>query len=749
MANTVGEAVIRIVGDSRAFDRTLNNLGRSTSRALERGTQGLVARANVVGREFGERLGASASRWLRRGLVVGAAGVAAVVGGTLARGFKRFTTIQDATASLTLLLGDAAKAGDLLAKTLKVVEGTPFGLDQFVDAARNLAAANVDLDKIPRVLTAIADGAAAAGGSAEDVDTVVSSFARLATGAELTLGPIRELEDKGVPALRILANQAGKSTTQMAKDISAGTVESKKAIDDLTEGILNGTDGIAGATRAYGGAAQLLGEQVSGAWSNVLNAVSRAGEKIIKVFADGGKGGNALVRVLKSVRATIDILGDRAVVAAKKFVGSDGFGKVLTFFEELPAKVKSEGLVKAVVDGIEKGLDRTPADALGRVFAKLIAKGIEGISRYVPLIVASVIKASPAIIAGIAQGLLKAAADNPLNMGLFIVALGLPGIGPALTGFFRLLPFGSIVAPLIGGIGRAITAGFGAIGLTAAFQALGAKIALEFSLLGTRIGLAVLGMSAGVAAALSAALAAIAGVALGVLLHQVIEKFMPGVNRALEDGGAAIFDFFVDHVFPFFTKTIPNFFTQTIPAIVDQVAGFFGELGGDTYDAITLGFNTVIEWFQQLPDRIREAIGDLWDRFFEVGRNILNAIKEGAMSILTDSSWGKFWGDVGANAYDAVTGALNISSPSKLFMGVGRNIVEGIVVGVEQSQPRLHATLSRLVPVNDIDLSASVRGGDGGSSPVGAPPAGHTFHITEAGDGRATAERVVNRLAVG
>lgn len=735
---TVGEAVIAIVADSKAFDRTLKNLGTQTSGALERGTRGFVERANVLGERFGARLGQSAGRFLRRGLLAASAGIAAAVGATLVSGFRRFTTIEDATATLTLQLGNATDAAKLLNDVLGVVEGTPFALDQFVDAARNLVAASIPLEKVPRVLEAIADGAAASGGSAQDVDNVVNALGRLATGAELTLGPIRDLEEQGVPALRILANRAGKSTTQMAKDITKGTVSSQKAIDDLVEGIINGTEGINGATVAFGGAAKNVGNTVSGAFSNLRIAVARAGAKVIQVFADSGEGGKGLVDILNSLRDVVDTLGERAEAMAERFVGSKGFGKVLAFFEELPKRVEKVGVVRALVEGLRKGFEALPPDLLGSVFATIITKSIEGISRFLPAIIATIVREAPAIIAAIISGLLTAARENPLDMAIFIGALGIPGVAPALAAFFGALPFGSIVAPLIRGIGKAITAGFSALGLGAAFQILGDKLALGIVGLVLRVGPAI----AALAGAVATGLAAIAGVALGVLLNRVIERFFPQINRALEKGGAAIFDFFVDHIFPFFTKTVPDFFTKTIPHVVGAAVRFFAELPGKVLRAIVDGFGSVFAWFRDLGGRIVGAIGDLGGALYQVGRNLLIALKNGAVSVYNDVIG--FFSNLGGAIFDSVANALDIFSPSKKFMFIGTQVVEGLRLGIEQSLPRLAPMVDALVPKVDARPATLNRSTD--SRPAGLGMTVNNY-ITEVGDGRATAERIVARMA--
>lgn len=707
---TVGEAVIRIVGDSAAFDRSLDNLAKS-------------------GERIGARLGRSVGRAMRIGLVAAAGGAAAAIGVTLTKGFKRFTTIEDATASLTLLLGDAAKAAKLLDDTLKVVEGTPFALDQFVDASRTLVAASVPLEKVPRILEAIADGAAAAGGSAGDVDNVVNALSRLATGAELTLGPIRDLEEQGVPALRILANAAGKSTTDMAKDISAGTVASGKAIDDLVEGIINGTDGINGATVAFGGAAKNVGNTVSGAFSNMQTAVARAGARFIKVFADSGQGGKGLVTVINRLRETIDILGDAGVRLAERMVGSDGFARVLAFFDTLPAIVETSlsridrlgfrgaiaeafafdfgNLGQRFLEGLIAAFDRIPHDDVTRILVSFIITGIAGIAGAAPEIVAAVVKAAPAIIRGVIEGLYQAARNDPLNFAILIGALGLPGVGGALAGFFGALPFGFIVKPLITGLTRAITAGIGAIGLKGAFSALAGKVA---------IGLVTLASSGAIAAGVTAALAVIAGIALGVIIHLLTERFLPGVNRALEAFGGAVFDFFAElpgritrfigdldwrsigdifgtillNVFLGGPRLIAGAIARWGPAAVGAIIETFREVPGAFVDVLIAIRDAIVNTGREIPAAFVGVFVDAFaalQRFgaaiFDIGANLIDSLWQGIQrgwDLLLEAVKGIWNGLV-----DSVKRFFGIGSPSTVFMALGRDIIAGLLQGLQDA----------------------------------------------------------------
>lgn len=515
-------------------------------------------------------------------------------------------------------------------------------------------------------MAAIGDAAAAAGGSAEDVNNVVNSFGRMATGAQLTLGPIRELEEKGVPALRILANEWGVAAEDLAKDISDGAIDSQKAIDTLTEGILNGTKGINGATVAYGGAAKNVGNTVSGAYANMRIAVARAGAKIIAVFADGGKNGEAIIKILNRVRETIDVVGTKAAEVAKRIVGSDGFGNVLDFFEKLPGRVAlalnaptltaafqalfptftletfnarmfvADYIIGPIVDAFES----LPHEQISRVVTNFIVKGIAAIAENIAEIVAAVLKAAPAVITGIIKGLYQAATDNPLDIAKLIFFLGLPGVGKAMAAFFGAMPFGSITAPLITGLTTAVRAGVTRIIalMPALFAGFNAAVSAA--------------VAAPIAAAAGAALAIVLGVGLGVVFHKAIEKAFPEVNRALERFGGRVYDFFAD-----------------------------------------------------LPGKWAKAFGGIGAKMYDVGVAAMEGIKRGASAVV--SGWNGFWQNVGANAYDSVMNAINAKSPSKKFMVAGRSMVDGIVAGVNQTAKTIDSTLSGLTAKATVNFTSA------------------------------------------
>lgn len=315
---------------TRAAQRRLAQIEQSASAETRAITAAQVRQAEAAQRireaSSGGVLGAAtgagaASSTLRRFLP--AVGIGTLLGGSLKAGYDRLTTIEDATASLTVSLQDAAAAGDLLAKVLDVVRGTPFNLDQFANAAQLMVGMGIAAQKVPGYLTAIGEAAATKGKRAgEYAERITEVYGKIQTSGRVYLDQINSLAEAGVNGLAILANEWGVNTAEMRKLISKGAIPAERALDALTKGIIEGSNGIAGSTVALGGSMEKLRQQTSGALGGLKSAYARFGAAVLSPF-------------LGALRATFTGLAE-----GLDFVG----GKLNSF---LTAFAKGEGVWKA------------------------------------------------------------------------------------------------------------------------------------------------------------------------------------------------------------------------------------------------------------------------------------------------------------------------------------------------------------------------------------------------------------------
>jgi len=280
---TIGYAVLPVIPSAKDF----------TSKLGSQIQPGMASEGDKAGRSLG---GSMLGGITKAAAVAGGIGTVLFGGSILKSGLDRLVTIQDATTSLTTIMGDATKAGQLLDEIKKTVQGTPFNLDQFAEAGKNLVAMNVPAEKVPGILTAIGEAAAASGKGAAGVDQITTTFGKMASTGKVALDQVWSISEAGVPALQILANHFGVTTEEMQKMISKGAVPAGEAMDALTKGIMEGSDGTAGATKAYAGTMEGLRKTFSGAYGGIKAAGARLGATLLEPFmplATGGMNGVA------------------------------------------------------------------------------------------------------------------------------------------------------------------------------------------------------------------------------------------------------------------------------------------------------------------------------------------------------------------------------------------------------------------------------------------------------------------------
>jgi tape measure domain-containing protein len=718
-----------------------------------------------IGQTFGERASSAIRTALgrvpgvvegivgtvRRILTRGFQGLALAVGGVLAlslrAGFQRFTQIQDATQALTITLGDAARAGEVMNDVLKTVEGTPFTLPQFATVAKILAGVGVEAARIPPILSAIGDAAALMGGGAEVVGQLANAFTDAATLGRITGETINSLSLAGVPALKILANTFGVTTEEMRKMVSQGAIPAQEGIDALVRGIKQGTKGIAGETRALGGLAQSLGNTVSGSFQNMINSFARFGAGIISAFGGTPSNPGALVQVFQSIRSSVLILGEAVASVAERVERSPGFQRFLAEINAMPAAVQAAvdafqrgGLSAAIqtftdqvdfaqfarrlLDKIGGAFEALPAERIAQFLVRMFTRAFGVLASQMAFIVSSLVpalvSALPGIATGFVQGLLQAFAANPVPLVALIAALGIPGLGPALAGslrsIFRIIPFGGIIGdPMVRGfqeagkkitprIGRVIADILGKVavpsralagplttsvqtGVAAASPGILATIGSALGSLGT----ALTGVVGGLATVLGGAIvvaiaAALAGIGVAIFAHR--QK----IGAALQAVGGFIADFFtrtLPRLLGDAIGTIGNFFTS----IPQRISDFFRGLSWEDVGRVVT--TALLNVFFAVPGLlIRAAIR--W------GPAVVSAITSGFQAVVgffanlpsqimnAISTLGPRLVDFGATALSRMASAIGtgVGAVVRFFQ-----LLPGRVIGAIVSLPGLLANL--------------------------------------------------------
>lgn len=141
-------------------------------------------------------------------------------------------------------------------------------------------------------------------------------------------------------------------------------------------------------------------------------------------------------------------------------------------------------------------------------------------------------------------------------------------------------------------------------------------------------------------------------------------------------------------------KAVWDVVTSYFQAIFDTITGIFSAvkavLSGDfsaAWEAIKGVFASWGDYFTGLWDTVKNIFSNAWETFKDIGANIVNGIKNGI-----SEKWEAFKGWVGDKVSGLVGFAkdlLGISSPSKVFAGIGENMVAGMEKGWGDEFPAL------------------------------------------------------------
>lgn len=282
------------------------------------------------GRRFTDRLTSITSA------AVGSLSLAlgAYVGTALVTGFQRLTTIEDATASLTVALQSATEAANTLDDVLGVVTGTPYNLDQFATAASNLISFGVEAQKVPFYLTAIGEAAANRGSRANEfAQRLADTFGQISIQGRILGEDLLSLQAAGVDALSILGNQFNVTTSEVQDLLREGVVPVGDALDALSDGILNGTTGINGATIAFAGTMESLRQTLTGSIGGFQSATARFGVAIIDPLQD------ALTTGFGSATDIVNKFNEAITDSLSGFAETEGFQNFVGLIAELPDKI--------------------------------------------------------------------------------------------------------------------------------------------------------------------------------------------------------------------------------------------------------------------------------------------------------------------------------------------------------------------------------------------------------------------------
>lgn len=215
------------------------------------------------------------------------------VGYTLTKGFSRLQGLDQAAVKLKALGLQVNQIKGVSEAALHSVEGTAFGLDEAFSTAANAINSGIKPGKqLTKYLEATANTAALAGVGMEDLG---QSFGQAAVQGKLTGDILQLLYSRNVPVLKLLAEEYG-VTQEKARDmVSNGEVDFERFINAMSR---------------TGGAAKLMGNTISGSFSNLKAAISRLGAAILApLFGEATGEASTFAKAIQWVTGVVDEFG--------------------------------------------------------------------------------------------------------------------------------------------------------------------------------------------------------------------------------------------------------------------------------------------------------------------------------------------------------------------------------------------------------------------------------------------------------
>jgi tape measure domain-containing protein len=676
------------------------------------GAMGKAMNLQTVGAKLKD-VGGKLSSCITKPAAIAGAALGAI---TIGPGLKRLTDIDTAQAKLKGLGLSAESVQSVMDSALKSVKGTAYGLGDAATVAAGLAAAGVQQgDQMTKMLTTVADVAAASGRSLTDVGTIFNS---VAARGKLQGDDMLQLMSSGVPVLSLLGKHLGKTSGEISDMVSKGQIDFQTFADAMQEGL--------------GGSAQATGETFTGAFNNLKAALGRVGADLLSGVFPALKDG------FSDMTEAIDGLGPAAKnigaaigpVFAQIVQGAVG---LVTWFSKLPAPVQM---------GVAAFVGIAAAIGPGLIMLGKLATGVGAVISIVPKLVAGFQMVGTAF-----KALGTAFAANPL--GLVITLIG--AVVAALIWFFTQTETGrqmwasfmqwlgeawANIAAVATTVWTAIADFFTGLwqgivtGVTTAWNAITAFLAPVFQFISTIVttyveiwknifivlAAVLVTIWNGIVAVVTTVWNAI--VAFLTPIVQGIANFIMATISMIESVWSAIWG----AIASFFTGVwngMVAFFTPVIQTIQSVIAAVLGTIQG-IWNSV---WGAVSGFFSSIWNGMVNAIGGFIGR---IG-NVIGTIRGTVMGVLGNvGSWllgaggdlvRGFWNGISGmsqwlwnqvsgffnGVVDWAKGVLGIHSPSRVFrFQVGQMVGEGLALGLDDSESTVRSSMDALLAVPDV-----------------------------------------------
>lgn len=594
--------------------------------------------------------------------VLGGAG-AALKGGLLAAGAAAGTTfflglktgITQAASNQQALIGfDTLLPGgkDVAAKFFDDLKAfaatTPFELPGLVDNARGLLGVGVAAkDVLPR-LTALGNASSALGLDQERFSRVMLAVQQIMSKGKVQTEELLQITEAGIPIFQLLSKATGKPVPELQKMMQQGKLLSKDVLPLLFTQM----------NKDYGGSMEKQSKTLNGVWSTfkdtLRNALADGVEPLIPILS------SAVPAAADATGKAIKVIADGAKVGALSIAG-------------FLAAFRGEGVTSDGPVGFFERLGvaaRSAFDALGKggagPFAPLVT-GLRSLTSTAGPALASLIDPLLEFVRSVAPPVLDAGRQIIAVLGTAFASVGKiiqEDLAPAIRAFLPAIA--PVVRFLLGVLGSAVV---GALkGVVKVVEGVLKILAGLFNVIA--------GVLTGNWGRAWQGIKQIASGALKAILGALQVWWNVGILKAFRLGFAGLKVLVTGG-----WGALKSLFSLAGRATEGIIRGMWALIKL----AFTAGIKANVTIMTTLPGLLLKALGKVGTLLFDAGKNILGGLGSGLLAGLKSiAGWiGKI--------KDAVVGEVKkvfqIRSPSRVFIPLGKNITEGLIVGMSAASP--------------------------------------------------------------
>lgn len=349
--------------------------------------------------------------------------------------------MEQYTTSFTTMLGDEAKAQQLVIELRKEAAATPFGMSDLANAQQTLMSFGISADE---ALTRIKQLGDVSQGNAERFKSLALAFAQVSSTGRLTGQDLMQMINAGFNPLEEIARKTGKSMAELKDEMSKGAISAQMVADAFASATSEGGrfyGAMEAQSKTFAGQLATLQDNIdalkgqlteglqAALTESVLPMVNGWVEEVSAAFETDGVDG-LIVALGKVLREAAEYMASQAPVIAR--VGGDIVTSLLQGITATLPEI-SDAAFDAVREFVEQIIAMTPQILLAGV--DMVTTLLNGIAEALPTIIPAAAQAITQFVQGLTGRL-----PDILQAGIDIIMGLVQGIINAIPVLIDALP---------------------------------------------------------------------------------------------------------------------------------------------------------------------------------------------------------------------------------------------------------------------------------------------------------------------